>query len=170
LQVFPLAYLFSFVSRWNEGLGRFFGSGGVIFGQVLGEPFFAAVVTPMRDARASQGYNENYWQQRKAYNEQDNQGHKKQQQSFLQNQLRRSNSKEGSPASTAAKKGSPNTCPNITPPDPKNLPKPSFQRETKENRYASGKTCKAQRTLNNHIKRKVLKEHIRLMTCILIGV
>jgi 5'-3' exoribonuclease 1 len=116
-----------------------------------------AVVTPMRDARASQGNNENYWQQRKAYNEQDHQGHKNHQQSFVQNQLRRSNSKEGSPASTAAKKGSPNTCPNITPPDPKNLPKPSFQRETKENRYAGGKNSQSHTDHKQSYQEKSIK-------------
>ena len=104
-----------------------------------------AVVTPMRDARENQGNNENYWQQRKANSEQENQWHKKQP-PYPQNQLRRSTSKEGSPLSSITKKQAPpNTVPSVTPPDPRNLPKPSFNRDIKKDENSSAASLKIEK-------------------------
>ena len=90
-----------------------------------------AVVTPMRDGRGNQAQRENYWHQKNANVDNENYGNKRYQ-SVPQNQIRRSVSKESSPMSHTSKKSSPNACPNVTPPDPKNLPKPSFQIQTKK--------------------------------------
>ena len=95
-----------------------------------------AVVTPLRDNRSSQGPTENAWHKRK---ESENEWHKKQQ-SLNHNQLRKSMSKEGSPASASTKKSTSNACPTVTPPDPKNLPKPSFQSQTKGNTLSGTKS------------------------------
>ena len=90
-----------------------------------------AVVTPMRDGRGNQAQRENYWHQKNANADNENYGNKRYQ-SVPQNQIRRSVSKESSPMSHTSKKSSPNACPNVTPPDPKNLPKPIFQMQTKK--------------------------------------
>ena len=80
-----------------------------------------AVVPPLRDGKNSHQSQANYWEQRKqSQDAQRKHGHP--------TGLRTSGSvsKESSPLASAAKKFVPNPAPNMTPPDPKNLPKPSF--------------------------------------------
>ena len=115
-----------------------------------------AVVTPLRDNRTNQTPNENVWHKRK---EQENEWHKKQQ-SLNQNQLRRSLSKEASPASSASKKSTSNACPTVTPPDPKNLPKPFFQSENKGTSSSEKKSNQSnQHQRQNHPTKNIKESH-----------